>query len=80
MTEELDDDLRTVNDALTEDVERLKEIEQEKAQLDTRDPRLQELAAESVRIAERLRIGTQAQEGLAREAAQARDDDTDASA
>jgi hypothetical protein len=78
MTSELDDDLRTVGEALIDDAERLKEIEQEKAGLDLRDPRLQELTAESERIVERLRIGTQAQGGLAREAEEARDEDADA--
>ncbi|CAN5618810.1 hypothetical protein BH23CHL8_BH23CHL8_21130 [soil metagenome] len=77
---ELDDDLRTVGDALIEDAERLKEIEQQKAQLGARHPRSQELSTEGTRIVERLRVGAEVQEGLTREAAQGGDDDSEGSA
>ena len=67
---ELERDLRATAEDVAADAARIQEIEEEKARLDPRDPRVAELAAESERIAQRLVPKTAAERELA-DAAQA---------
>ncbi len=51
---DLEGDLRATSEDIAADAARLKAIEEEKTHLDPADPRAQELAEESERIARRL--------------------------
>jgi hypothetical protein len=65
-----DEDLRATAEAIIADAERLKSIESVKATLNADDPRAEELAEESSRVAERITVEVQAQEELLREASE----------
>jgi hypothetical protein len=65
---DLEGDFRATSEDIAADAGRLKEIEEEKAQLDPADPRAQELSEESERIARRLVPKTIAEREMADEA------------
>lgn len=61
---ELEHDLRATADDIADDATRLTRIEHEKAALETDDPRLVELSAESERLARRIVPKTAAESEL----------------
>lgn len=65
---DLEDDLRATADDIAADATRLAAIEEEKAKLDSDDPRMVELSAESQRLATRLVPKTDAELELVIEA------------
>jgi hypothetical protein len=65
---DLEGDFRATSEDIAADAGRLKEIEEEKAQLDPADRRAQELSEESERIARRLVPKTIAEREMADEA------------
>ena len=65
---ELENDLRATGEDIAADAARLAAIEDEKARLETDDPRLVELSAEGEAIARRLVPKTAAESELAAEA------------
>ena len=65
---DLDGELRATADDIAADAARLQEIEEEKTQLDSADPRVDELSEEGERLAKRLVPKTSAQREIAEEA------------
>ena len=65
---DLEGDFRATSEDIAADAARLREIEEQKAQLDPADPRAQELSAESERIARRLVPKTVAEREITDEA------------
>jgi hypothetical protein len=65
---DLEGDFRATSEDIVADAARLKEIEEEKTRLDPGDPRAQELAEESERIARRLVPKTVAEREMTEEA------------
>jgi len=51
---DIDDDIKTTADAIVQDAATITSIEEEKLQLDARDPRIAELSAQAVVVATRV--------------------------
>ncbi len=67
---EIDDDIKTTANAIVQDTATLTSIEEEKLQLDAKDPRVTELSAQAVVVATRVLQEARIERALVAEANQ----------